>query len=485
MRIAVDIVDAARQAVADDFLIMFRLSMLDLVEQGSTFEEVMLLGKALEAAGVNVINTGIGWHEARIPTIATSVPRAAFTWVTKAAKEHLTVPLVTTNRINSPEVCERVLTEGDADLVSMARPLLADPDFIIKAENNLVNEINTCIGCNQACLDHIFKRKVASCLVNPKACYETEFIDGLASESKRVAIIGAGVAGMSCAVEAAQRGHQVTLFEKTNKIGGQFLLAAKIPGKEEFTETLRYFNTLLKKHSVSIKLSEQPKAAELLDQNFDHLVVATGVRPREVDFTGTTDNPIIVNYSDAISGKVTLGERVAVIGAGGIGHDVAEFLLHQNSNLSTDVDAYLEYWGIDKTLKARSGIEGVQRNIPEPSRVIYLMQRKPGRLGQGLGKTTGWIHRQMLKDGKVKLLAGVKYLDANEQGLLIEHEGDEVQLVVDNIVVCAGQISVNSLYEELKDEQSTQVHLIGGAALAAELDAKRAIKDGITLAQSF
>lgn len=485
MRIAVDIVDAARQSVGDDFLLMFRLSMLDLVEQGSSFEEVMMLGKALETAGVNVINTGIGWHEARIPTIATSVPRAAFTWVTRAAKQHLSVPLVTSNRINSPETCEAVLDDGDADLVSMARPLLADPDFIIKAEQDLADEINTCIGCNQACLDHVFQRKIASCLVNPKACYESDFVEITSVKPRKVAIIGAGVAGMSCAVEAAQLGHQVTLYEKSSEIGGQFLLAAKIPGKEEFKETLRYFSRQLEKYEVKVRLSSLVNKEDLLAEKFDHLVVATGVKPRLVEFTGVKNNPKVVNYVDVISGKVKVGKKVAVIGAGGIGFDVAELLLHEDSSISTDVDEYLKYWGIDKTLASRSGIENIQREIPQPAREIFLMQRKSERLGKGLGKTTGWIHRQMLKDGQVKMLSGVEYLNANDKGLLIRVQGKELQLDVDHIVICAGQVSVNSLYEELKEESSVQAHLIGGAALAAELDAKAAIRDGVYLAHSF
>ena len=485
MRIAVDIVDAARQLVGDDFLIMFRLSMLDLVEQGSSFEEVMILGQALEAAGINVINTGIGWHEARIPTIATSVPRAAFTWVTKAAKEHLRVPLVTTNRINSPDVCEQILTAGDADLISMARPLLADPDFIVKAEQDSAEEINTCIGCNQACLDHIFKRQIASCLVNPKACFETEFNSEVTSHSKKIAVIGAGVAGMSCALESAKKGHDVTLFEKAELIGGQFLLAAKIPGKEEFKETLRYFRVQLAKHQVKICLATEPTADYLVSEKFNHLVVATGVSPRKISFKGTENNPKIINYADAISGKIKIGKKVAVIGAGGIGFDVSELLLHENSSISTDVDEYLKYWGIDKSLTSRSGIEKFAREIPKPNREIILMQRKPGRLGKGLGKTTGWIHRQMLKDGQVEMLSEVEYLAANEAGLLISHKGKEIQLDVDHIVICAGQTSVDGLFEELKEKGIIKTYIIGGAALAAELDAKRAIKDGIELAQQF
>jgi len=484
IRLAVEIVDAARQLVGEDFLLMFRLSMLDLVEQGSSFEEVMQLGQALEKAGVNVINTGIGWHEARIPTIATSVPRAAFTWVTRAAKEHLTVPLVTTNRINSPDVCEQVLTEGDADLVSMARPLLADPDFIRKAEMQQADEINTCIGCNQACLDHVFQRKIASCLVNPKACYETDFTGDITTPSKTVAVVGAGVAGMACAVEDAQRGHKVTLFEKSPTIGGQFLMAAKIPGKEEFRESLRYYKVQLDKHNVAIKLSQAVTAEELIAGNYEHIVIATGVKPREVTFEGVAGNPKVVSYADVITGKVQAGKKVAVIGAGGIGFDVSELLLHEHSHLSTDIDEFLRYWGIDKTLHARSGIENIEREIPKPTREIYLMQRKAGRLGKGLGKTTGWIHRQMLKDGQVKMLSGVEYLKADDKGLLIRHKEKETLLDVDHIVVCAGQVSVNGLYEELKDK-TANCHLIGGAALAAELDAKRAIKEGIYLAKSF
>jgi len=485
IRLAVEIVDAARQEVGEDFLLMFRLSMLDLVEQGSSFEEVMQLGQALEKAGVNVINTGIGWHEARIPTIATSVPRAAFTWVTKAAKEHLTVPLVTTNRINSPDVCEQVLTDGDADLVSMARPLLADPDFIRKAEMDEADEINTCIGCNQACLDHVFQRKIASCLVNPKACYETDFSSNENVSVKQVAVVGAGVAGMACALEAAERGHQVTLFEKSATIGGQFLMAAKIPGKEEFKETLRYFKVQLDKYKVDIKLSSQVTAEELVAENYDHIVIATGVKPREVSFEGVDGNAKVVSYADVIMGKVQIGEKVAVIGAGGIGFDVSELLLHGQSHLSTDVDEFLEYWGIDKTLQARAGIEGVDRKIPKPCREIYLMQRKTGRLGKGLGKTTGWIHRQMLKDGQVKMLSGVEYLKVDDKGIVIRHEEEVMHLDVDHIVICAGQVSVNGLFEELKSKQIPNCHLIGGAALAAELDAKRAIREGIYLAKSF
>ncbi len=482
MRIATDIIDAIRQSVGDDFLLMFRLSMLDLVENGSTFEEVMILGQALERAGVNVINTGIGWHEARIPTIATSVPRAAFSWVTKAAKEHLSVPLVTTNRINSPEVCESILEKGEADLISMARPFLADANFISKAESGLPEEINTCIGCNQACLDHVFKRQVASCLVNPKACYEADYENMTTQSIKKIAVVGAGVAGMSCAVEAAERGHDVTLFEKSDTIGGQFLLAAKIPGKEEFKETLRYFKNQLEKYKVDIKLSHQVTVAEL--DGFDHVVVATGVTPRSVVLKGADSNPKVVSYPDVISGKVTIGKRVAVIGAGGIGFDVSEFLLHSNNSMSTNVDEYLGYWGIDKSLSSRSGTENIERKIPKAERTIYLMQRKPGRLGRGLGKTTGWIHRQMLKDGQVNLLSGVEYLEANSKGLLIRHNDEEVQLAVDHIVICAGQVSNNGLLEELK-QTSVSVHCIGGAHLATELDAKRAIKDGINTAHKI
>jgi len=488
MRIAINIIDAIRQTVGANFLLMFRLSMLDLVDGGSTFEEVMQLGQALEKAGVNVINTGIGWHEARIPTIATSVPRAAFSWVTKMAKQYLTVPLVATNRINSPNVCEEILQRGDADLISMARPLLADPDFINKARNNTSEEINTCIACNQACLDHVFKRQVASCLVNPKACHETLFDKHQTTVVKKIAVVGAGVAGLSCATEAAKKGHQVTLYEKADEIGGQFLLAAKIPGKEEFKETLRYFKKQLNKIGVRVNLSTEAKIDEL-SENFDAIVIATGVLPRKINLKGSVpknDLPSkVVNYADVISGKVDVGKSVAVIGAGGIGYDVCEFLLHSSSSVSTNVDEYLSYWGIDKQLTARAGTENIARKIPNPERTIYLLQRKAGRMGKNLGKTTGWIHRQMLKDGKVNMLSGVEYVEVNTEGLMINKDDKKLQLEVDHIVVCAGQVSNSELYDQLKRTKPANIHIIGGAKLASELDAKRAIKDGIELAQQF
>lgn len=484
-KIAVDIVDAARQAVGDDFLLVFRLSMLDLVEQGSSFEEVIELGQAIEDAGINVINTGIGWHEARIPTIATSVPRAAFTWVTQAAKQHLKVPLITSNRLNTPEECERVLVDGHADMVSMARPLLADPDFMLKAENNQADEINTCIGCNQACLDHVFKRQIASCLVNPKACYETEFDNRMSEQPQKIAVFGAGVAGMACALESAKKGHQVTLYEKSSKLGGQFCLAAKIPGKEEFVETLRYFKTMLDKYQVNIRLNETLSANEIIALEVDQVVIATGVNPRVLNIEGLDESAKVLDYQQAINGETEIGKRVAIIGAGGIGFDVAEFLLHQHSSISTNIDKYLDYWGIDKSLKARAGIENIKRQIAEPERTVYLMQRKTERLGKNLGKTTGWIHRQYLKDGQVIMMSGIEYLAVNEEGLLINNQGKVEQLEVDHIIVCAGQVSENHLYHELNNQPNLSVHLIGGASLAAELDAKRAIREGTELAHSF
>jgi 2,4-dienoyl-CoA reductase (NADPH2) len=480
IRFPIELVKRVREEVGEDFLIIYRLSMIDLVENGSVIDEVVHLGLELEKVGVNVFNTGIGWHEARIPTIATPVPRQAFSWVTAIAKQRLNIPLITSNRINDPAVAEKILVDGDADLISMARPLLADAEFVNKAAAGKPESINTCIACNQACLDHIFERKVVSCLVNPYACVESEMKSETAERKLNVAVVGAGVAGLACATEAAARGHSVTLYEKSSVIGGQFILASRIPGKEEFVETLRYYKNRIEETGVNLVLGTSATLEEL--EGFDDVVIATGVNPREVHFSGTSNNSKILNYPDVIMGKVKVGKKVAVIGAGGIGFDVSEFLLHEGGDLSTNNDSFRKYWGIDNTLTSKGAIDGIDREISAPKREIFLLQRKTTRHGKNLGKTTGWIHRQMLKDGRVKMLGGVEYLEVNDEGLKIQIDGEEKILDVDHIVICAGQVSETTIWDQLKDKMGDHVHLIGGANLAAELDAKRAIKEGTAVA---
>ncbi|WP_447831584.1 oxidoreductase [Aeromonas salmonicida] len=480
MRFPVEIVRAIRERVGTDFIIIFRLSMLDLVEQGSTLEEVVALGKALEQVGVTLINTGIGWHEARIPTIATSVPRGAFSWVTAELKKHLTVPLITTNRINTPEVAERILAGGEADMVSMARPFLADPEFVIKAAENRADEINTCIACNQACLDHVFKQKRASCLVNPRACFETELTFGRVPQPKKLAVVGAGPAGLAFACYAAERGHQVSLFDQASEIGGQFNFAKQIPGKEEFHETLRYFARRLEKCGVELYLGQRQSAESLLGGGFDEVILATGIRPRTPNIPGI-EHPKVLNYIDVLRDHKPVGQKVAVIGAGGIGFDVAEYLVEKKADSGTDGhrDHWLKEWGIDKQLGERGGL--ITPEIDAPERQIWLLQRKESKVGDGLGKTTGWIHRTVLKNRKVQMLSGVQYLGIDDEGLHIQVGEARQCLPVDQVIICAGQEPLKELQAGLQ-AAGKPVHIIGGADVAAELDAKRAIRQGAELA---
>ncbi|MGO1430033.1 MAG: FAD-dependent oxidoreductase [Halomonas sp.] len=478
MRFAVEIVRRVRAAVGERFVIIFRLSMIDLVEEGSTWEEVVTLGQAIEAAGANVINTGIGWHEARVPTIVTSVPRAAFTEVTKRIKSALSIPLITTNRINMPEVAERVLAAGHADMVSMARPFLADPAWVRKAEEGLAKEINTCIACNQACLDHTFAGKLTSCLVNPRACHETELVIEPAQTNKRVAVVGGGPAGLATAVTAASRGHSVVLFEQRSELGGQFNYARKIPGKEEFNETLRYYRVMLEKYAVEVRLNTTATAAALAD--FDEVVMATGVQPRELSLPGH-DHRKVLSYAEAIESPERVGRKVAVIGAGGIGFDVSELLAHQGHPV-LDIANWCDEWGVDLAVGERGGLKAP--TPPVVPREIFMLQRKTSKPGKYLGKTTGWVHRASLKQRGVKTLTGCEYLKIDDEGLHIRRDGDDQVLAVDSIVVCAGQESVGDLLAPL-ERMGTAVHVIGGADEASELDAKRAIEQGTRLAASL
>ncbi|ABO23808.1 NADPH-dependent 2,4-dienoyl-CoA reductase [Shewanella loihica] len=476
----VEIVKAIRERVGSDFIIVFRLSMLDLVDNGSSWEEVVQLAKWLESAGVTIINTGIGWHEARVPTIATSVPRGAFAWVTERLKQEVSVPLIATNRINTPEIGEQIISSGQADMVSMARPFLADAEFVNKAAAGESQLINTCIGCNQACLDHTFALKRATCLVNPRACYETELNFVPATSKKRIAVMGAGPAGMAFSIYAASRGHQVVLFEAKDEVGGQFNLARKIPGKEEFDETIRYFTEQMKLNKVELRLNTRLDASVVRDEPFDEVVIAAGVVPRAIDLPGF-DSPKVVNYQQVLNGEVEVGERVALIGAGGIGFDMAHYLGEQEST-TLKPDTWLKQWGIDKAYGERGGL-----TTPQPehtSRKIYLLQRKTSKMGKGLGKTTGWIHRAVAKHHDVEMLNGVSYQKFDELGLHIK-VGEEAQVLeVDNVVLCAGQESNRSLVDEMKNT-GLPVHLIGGVDVAAELDAKRAIRQGAELAASI
>jgi 2,4-dienoyl-CoA reductase (NADPH2) len=475
IRFPVEIVRRIRAAVGDDFLIIFRLSMIDLVEEGSTHEEVVALGRAIEAAGASLINTGIGWHEARVPTIVTSVPRAAFTEVTRRMKGELSIPLIATNRINMPEVAERVLAEGQADMVSMARPFLADPAWVSKAAEGRAVEINTCIACNQACLDHTFAGKPTSCLVNPRAGHETELVIAPADVVKSVAVVGGGPAGLAAALTAAQRGHAVTLFERSAELGGQFNYARRIPGKEEFSETLRYFRVMLERHGVRVRLHCEADVQALRD--FDAVVLASGVRPRRLELPGS-DHPKVMGYPTAILHPERVGRRVAIIGAGGIGFDVAELLTHVG-HPSLDRDAWCDEWGVDLSVATPGGLKAPRR--PEVPRQVTLLQRKASKPGKGLGKTTGWVHRASLKHRGVEALAGCDYLGIDDAGLHIRRDGVPRLLEVDSVVVCAGQEPVRELLEPLR-AAGVAVHLIGGADEAAELDAKRAIDQGTRVA---
>lgn len=481
MRLAVEIVSRVRGAVGPNFIIIFRLSMLDLVEGGSSWDEIETLAKAIERAGATLINTGIGWHEARIPTIATKVPRAAFSKVTAKLRGAVGIPLITTNRINTPEVAEAVLAEGDADMVSMARPFLADPAFVNKAAAGRADEINTCIGCNQACLDHTFGGKLTSCLVNPRACHETELNYLPVRMAKRIAVVGAGPAGLAAATVAAERGHVVTLFESASEIGGQFNVAKRVPGKEEFNETLRYFRNKLRTTGVDVRLNTRVDVPSLVAGGYDEIILATGILPRAPAIPGI-GHPKVLSYLDVLLERKPVGKTVAVIGAGGIGFDVSEYLVHQGVSTSLDREAFWKEWGIDTHLQARGGVAGITPQPHAPARQVYLMQRKTSKVGDGLGKTTGWIHRTGLKNKQVKMLNGVEYLAIDDAGLHVRIGGGEPQvLAVDNVVICAGQDPLRELQDGLVAARQS-VHLIGGADVAAELDAKRAIDQGSRLA---
>ena len=478
MRFPVEVVRRTREAVGRDFIIIYRLSMLDLVDDGQNWDEIAALAKAVETAGASIINTGIGWHEARVPTIVTSVPRAGFAWVTRRLMGEVSIPLVATNRINMPEVAERILADGDADMVSMARPLLADPAWVNKAKAGRSERINTCIACNQACLDHVFQNKRASCLVNPRACHETELRIELASVPKRIAVIGAGPAGMACASTLGERGHQVTLIDRADEIGGQFNLAKQIPGKEEFHETLRYFGHQLRDAGVELRLGENADVAMLRAGGYDEVVIATGVIPRRVDFPGS-DDPRVLGYLDVLARHRPVGARVAIIGAGGIGFDLAEYLVEHAPSPTTDVARWTREWGVDMALHSRSGLLPAQ---PEtPARQVWLLQRSEGRPGARLNKTTGWVHRATLKAKQVTMLGKVGYERFDDQGLHITLDGQPQILPVDNVVVCAGQEPDRRLADALI-AAGMSVHVIGGADVAAELDAKRAIAQGTALA---
>ncbi len=481
-RFPLEVVRRTREKVGENFIIIYRLSMLDLVKGGSTWEEIVELAKGIEAAGATLINTGIGWHEARVPTIATMVPRRAFTWVTERLKSEVKIPLITSNRINMPHVAEEVLADQHADMVSMARPFLADADFVIKAMEGREDEINTCIACNQACLDHIFLNKTASCLVNPRACYETELNFTPTKSPKRLAVVGAGPAGLAFSTNAASRGHHVDLFEASAAIGGQFNMAKRIPGKEEFYETLRYFKRQIELTGVNLHLNHKVTKEELLKGKYDEVVVATGVNPRQLTINGI-DHPSVLSYVDVLAHKKEVGKRVALIGAGGIGFDVAEYLSHDENHepTSQNIAAYLSEWGIDPENKVRGGIEGIEAQVLPSPREIFLLQRTKGKLGAKLGKTTGWIHRSSLKKKEVKMIGGVSYEKIDDQGLHITINGEPKLLEVDNVVICAGQVPLKTLADEL-ESSDLKVHLVGGAFEAKELDAKRAIDQASRLA---
>ena len=478
MRFAVECVRRVRAAVGREFIIIYRLSMLDLVEEGSDWKEIEQLAVQVEHAGATLINTGIGWHEARIPTIATMVPRAGFSWVTRRLMGKVSIPLITTNRINHPDVAEAVLADGCADMVSMARPLLADPAFVQKAASGRVDEINVCIGCNQACLDQIFEHKLTSCLVNPRACHETELVLTATEKPKRLAVVGAGPAGLAFATTAAQRGHHVTLFDADNQIGGQFNIAKQIPGKEEFHETLRYFKRLLIIHNIQQRLGQRVEAADLSE--FDEVILATGIVPRHLDLPGS-DMPHVLSYTQVLRDKLPVGKRVAIIGAGGIGFDTAEYLSQFGQSTSLNSAAFAEEWGIDLQLKQRGGLAKDGMHPTHSPRKIYLLQRKTSKVGEGLGKTTGWIHRVSLQKRGVIMINGAQYHHIDEHGLHLIRDGQIECLPVDNVIICAGQESQQALLAPLQNMGKT-VHLIGGADVARELDARRAIDQGTRLA---
>lgn len=483
MRFAVETVRQIREAVGANFIVVYRIAAMELLEKGSSWEEVVTLARAMERAGVTIISTHFTWHEARVPTLATMVPRAAFTGVTARLRKEVSVPLITSNRINMPEVAEQVLAEGRADIVSMARPMLADPDFVIKAKENRVDEINTCIACNQACLDHTFTGRLTTCLVNPRACYETELNFLPVSRAKRIAVVGAGPSGLAFAVNAAARGHQVTLFESAHEIGGQFNVAKRIPGKEEFTETLRYYARQLELRGVDLRLNTRVTAQQLIDGTFDDIVLATGVVPRIPSIPGV-DHSMVMGYLDAILGRRPIGKRVAIIGAGGIGFDVAELVSHAGISSALSLDKFAAEWGIDFKQHPRGGVAGVTPHVEKANREIWLLQRKSTPVGQNLGRTTGWTHKLLLERKGIHMMNGVDYQRIDDEGLHVVINEKRQTLPVDTIILCAGQEPLRDLYDALIAAGQT-AHLIGGADVAAELDAKRAINQASWLAAAI
>ena len=481
IKFPLEIIRRTREAVGENFIIIYRLSMLDLVEGGSTWEEVVQLAKAIEAAGATIINTGIGWHESRVPTIGTVVPKAGFAWVTKKMMGEVNIPLITTNRINMPDVAEKVLAEGNADMVSMARPFLADPELVLKSIEGRPEEINTCIACNQACLDHTFTMQVSSCIVNPRACHETILVHEPTTKSKKIAVIGAGPAGLEAATVAAKRGHQVVLFEEKHEIGGQFNMAKVIPGKEEYGQTIRYYHNMLKKYEVDVRLNTRAEEADLITQNYDEIILASGVTPRILEIEGI-NHPKVLDYVDVLYKNKSVGDKVAIVGAGGIGFDMAEYLAHDMSHesVSLNTENYMKEWGVDMSYSKGGALAEAPQPLASP-REIYLLKRSKGKHGKNLGKTTGWIHRSSLAMKEVKMLADVSYEKIDDQGLHIK-VGEEQQILdVDHVIICAGQVSLKELEAGLT-AAGQNVHLIGGANIAAQLDAKMAIKEASELA---
>lgn len=481
MKFPIEIIKRTRAAVGDNFIIIYRLSMLDLVEGGSTWEEVVQLAKAIEAAGATIINTGIGWHESRVPTIGTIVPKAGFAWVTKKMMGEVKIPLITTNRINMPDIAEQVLVDGCADMVSMARPFLADPELVLKSIEDRPEEINTCIACNQACLDHTFTMQVSSCIVNPRACHETLLLHPPTDSPKKIAVVGAGPAGLEAATVAAKRGHQVVLFEEKHEIGGQFNMAKVIPGKEEYSQTIRYYDAMLKKYAVELRLNCRAEVDALVSEQYDEIILATGVTPRQLEMEGM-DHPKVLDYVDVLYHQKTVGDKVAIIGAGGIGFDMAEYLAHDmmHESISLNTENYMKEWGVDMQYNKGGALAEAPQPLPSP-REIFLLKRSKGKHGKNLGKTTGWIHRSSLTMKNVKMLADVNYEKVDDQGLHIRIGETAEILDVDHVVVCAGQVSLKELEADLLTAKQ-RVHLIGGANIAAQLDAKMAIKEASELA---